>query len=81
MMHSESKDVYGTDVFGLIATFHQVRRWWVIRKLRKDWNDSRYCLVMCRKFSLVRYEGNFSVQERYAVIRIYAEYHQQRGAI
>lgn len=82
MMRSEAKKIYGTNVFGIVAMLHQLRRWWAIRELRGCWNDSRDGLVICRKFShLSHYADYFEVQQRYTRIRLYTKAHQQRGAI
>ncbi|HHR6138083.1 TPA: hypothetical protein ACS72F_001977 [Providencia alcalifaciens] len=48
MMRSEAKKIYGTNVFGIVAMLHQLRRWWAIRDLRSRWNDSRDGLVICK---------------------------------
>ncbi|WP_230088692.1 hypothetical protein [Providencia sp. wls1943] len=82
MMRSEAKKIYGTNVFGIVAMLHQLRRWWAIRDLRSRWNDSRDGLVICRKFSHLSYYADyFQVQQRYKRIRMFAKAHQQRGAI
>ncbi|MGO2335951.1 hypothetical protein [Providencia sp.] len=82
MMRSESKEIYGVNVFGLIAMFKQLRKLWVIRKLRRRWNDSRRDLITCRKFRhLNHHADHFQVKQRYEHIRLYVETHQQRGAI
>lgn len=81
-MRSESKEIYGVNVFGMIAMFKQLRKWRAIRKLRKRWNDSRRDLVTCRKFRhLNHHADHFQVKQRYKHIRLYVEAHQQRGAI
>lgn len=82
MMRSEAKKIYGTNVFGIVATLHQLRRWLAIRELRGCWNDSRSALVACRKFNhLNSVSEHFNVQQRYKQIRMFAKAHQQRGAI
>ncbi|MBP6121064.1 MAG: hypothetical protein KA516_01710 [Providencia sp.] len=82
MMRSESKEVYGTHVFGLVAMLHQLRRWWVIRGLRADWNFDRGCLNICKKHNNLNYLSvHFDVYRRYQRIRLFAKPHQQRGAI
>ena len=81
-MSSESKEIYGVNVFGMIAMFKQLRKWRTIRKLRKRWNDSRRDLVTCRKFRHLNHHADyFQVKQRYKHIRLYVETHQQRGAI
>lgn len=82
MMRSEAKKIYGTNVFGIVAMLHQLRRWWAIRELRGCWNDYRSALVACRKFNhLNSVSEHFNVQQRYKRIRMFAKAHQQRGAI
>lgn len=82
MMRSETKKIYGANVFGMIDTLHQLRRWWAIRELRGCWNDSRSALVACRKFNhLNSVSEHFNVHQRYKRIRMFAKAHQQRGAI
>ncbi|WP_430248258.1 hypothetical protein ACIH2S_06075 [Providencia sp. PAZ2] len=82
MMRSEAKKIYGTNVFGIVAMLHQLRRWWAIRELRGCWNDSRSALVACGKFNhLNSVSEHFNVQQRYKRIRMFAKAHQQRGAI
>lgn len=81
-MRSEAKKIYGTNVFGIVAMLHQMRRWLAIRELRGCWKDSRSALVACRKFShLSHYADYFQVQQRYTRIRLYTKAHQLRGAI
>ncbi|WOC01193.1 MULTISPECIES: hypothetical protein [unclassified Providencia] len=81
-MRSESKEIYGANVFGLMAMFHQLRRWLVIRELRGCWSDSRRGLVACRKFNhLNSVSEHFNVQQRYKRIRMFVKPHQQRGVI
>lgn len=82
MMRSEAKKIYGTNVFGIVAMLHQLRRWLAIRELRGCWSDSRDGLVICRKFSHLNHHADyFEVQQRYTRIRLYTKAHQQRGTI
>ncbi|MEX9782231.1 hypothetical protein AB7315_21550 [Providencia manganoxydans] len=82
MMRSESKEIYGANVFGLVAMLHQLRRWWILRELRLNWAENYKYLVMCRKHShLNKHIEYFSIQQRYERIRLFAMPHQQRGAI
>lgn len=82
MMRSESKEIYGANVFGLVAMLHQLRRWWAIRELSSFWNQDRYCLGICKKFShLAHHADYFHIQQRYKRIRLYTRTHQQRGVI
>ncbi|HHR6130127.1 TPA: hypothetical protein ACS72K_001731 [Providencia alcalifaciens] len=82
MMRSEAKKIYGTNVFGIVAMLHQLRRWWAIRDLRSRWNDSRDGLVICIKFSHLSHHADyFEVHQRYTRIRLYTKAHQLRGAI
>ncbi len=81
-MRSESKEVYGTNVLGLVAMLHQLRRWWAIRELRQHWKLDRYFLVTCRKFNHLNcHIDSFNFHRRYEFIRMFTEYHLQRGAI
>lgn len=82
MMHSESKEIYGANVFGLVAMLHQLRRWRAICELRSFWNADRYFLVLCRKFKHLNcYVDDFNIQQRYEFIREFTKDYQQRGAI
>ena len=38
-MRSESKEIYGVNVFPVLAVLHQIRRWWVLRNLKDHWNS------------------------------------------
>lgn len=81
-MRSESKEIYGVSVFSAIAMLHQLRRWWVIRGLRADWNYDRGCLNICKRHNhLSHLSVHFDVQRRYQRIRLFAKPHQQRGVI
>lgn len=60
-MRSETKTIYGANVFGLVAMFHQLRRWWAIRELRSFWNQDRYCLGICKKFSHLAHHGLLNI--------------------
>lgn len=81
-MRSEAKKIYGTNVFGIVAMLHQLRRWWAIRELRSFWNADRYFLVICRKFKHLNcHIDSFNVQQRYEFVREFIKHHQQRGTI
>ncbi|MEQ5184085.1 hypothetical protein ABN222_06090 [Providencia alcalifaciens] len=81
-MRNEAKKIYGTNVFGIVAMLHQLRRWLAIRDLRSRWNDSRDGLVICRKFSQLSHHADcFQVQQHYCRIRLYTKAYQQRGVI
>lgn len=82
MMRSESKEIYGVDVFGIISMLKEIRRWWIIRGLRDYWKKDRYFLVMCRKFKHLNHHiDSFNVQQRYEFVSKFAKHHQQRGVI
>lgn len=81
MMRSESKDIYGANVFGLVATLHQLRRWWVISKLRRRCKRDRKLLVFLRRRGMHLSTASVEVDIRYKRIRLLFKSHQQRGAI
>lgn len=81
-MRSETKTIYGVDVLGMVAMLKEIRRWWILRQLRKDWNHSYKSLLLCRKFShLSNYEDLFNIENRYDFTRSFVKYHQLRGTI
>ncbi|ATG18056.1 hypothetical protein CO695_17755 [Providencia alcalifaciens] len=81
MMHCESKEIYGVDVLGLVAVWHQLRRWWLIGKLRKRCKRDRKLLVLLRRRGMHLATASLGVDIRYKRIRLCFEYHQQRGDI
>ncbi|MEY0558033.1 hypothetical protein AB7334_18020 [Providencia rettgeri] len=81
-MRSESKEIYGANVFGLVAMLHQLRRWWAIRELRHQWNQDRYFLTISRKYKHLNcLVDGFSVQHRYKHVRLFAEVFKQKEII
>lgn len=82
MMHSETKTIYGTNIFGIIAMLHQLHRWWLIRKLRSHWNKERHFFTKYRESASSKcFADAFDVDQRYEFIRELVRDHQQRGAI
>ncbi|MBG5927937.1 hypothetical protein [Providencia rettgeri] len=80
-MRSESKDIYGANVFGLVAALHQLRRWWVISKLRRRCKRDRKLLVFLRRRGMHLSTASVEVDIRYKRIRLLFKSHQQRGVI
>ncbi|WP_247602675.1 hypothetical protein [Providencia rettgeri] len=82
MMRSESKEIYGANVFGIIAMLKEIRRWWTIRKLRNHWNKERYFFTKYREIAHLKcLADGFDIDQRYEFIRVLVADHQQRGAI
>ncbi|MEX6157874.1 hypothetical protein AB7309_22160 [Providencia manganoxydans] len=81
MMHSESKEIYGVNVFGSVAMLHQLRRWWVISKLRRRCKRDRKLLVFLRKRGMHLSTASVEADIRYKRIRLLFKDYQQRGAI
>ncbi|MGO2306732.1 MAG: hypothetical protein ACTH5W_18730 [Providencia sp.] len=80
-MRSESKEIYGVNVFGLIAVIKQLRRWWLICELRGTWNDDRKLLVIFRQRGIENHTGTLSVQQRYMrIIELAKDYQLKSGA-
>ena len=81
-MRSESKEIYGVDVLGIISMLKEIRRWWAIRELRRQWNQDRYFLTISRKYKHLNcLVDGFSVQHRYKHVRLFAEVFKQKGFI
>ncbi|ENY6787171.1 hypothetical protein ACF1CY_004706 [Providencia rettgeri] len=81
MMRSETKTIYGVDVLGIISMLKEIRRWWVISKLRRRCKRDRKLLVFLRRRGMHLSTASVEVDIRYKRIRLLFKFHQQRGAI
>lgn len=78
MMHSESKEIYGANVFGLVALFcHVFPHRQTTRKLQREWVEERKTCAELKQSG----SGYVDFEYRYKNIRQLAKSHQQRGAI
>ncbi|WP_273827673.1 hypothetical protein [Providencia rettgeri] len=82
MMRSETKTIYGANIFGILAMFKEIRRWWLIRQLRRHWNKERYFFTKYRESVHSKcLVDAFDIDQRYEFIRVLVTDHQQRGVI
>ncbi|PHM56709.1 hypothetical protein [Xenorhabdus sp. KK7.4] len=73
------KEIYGVKIFPLVVMFYQVRRWWVLRKLRNWWRaDMRFLKVMRQRNWTW---AHFNFYKRYRFLRLLTKAEQQRGNI
>lgn len=81
MMRSESREIYGVNVFPMIAMCHQFKKWRTIRLLRKFWQEDRKLRNLAIKCGYRSGWYYFNYQNRYQLIKIISKSHQQLGDI
>ncbi|MEQ1964346.1 hypothetical protein ABLB69_14495 [Xenorhabdus khoisanae] len=75
------KEICGVRIFPLIVMLYQVRRWWVLHRLRKHWRDDQFFLKLAREPRYKWIRDYFNFYERYQFLRLLTEHEQQRGII
>lgn len=80
-MRSESKEIYGVNVFPVLVGLLHIRRWWVPRDL-KDHRNSRHKVIRicCSRGwdDRVRFKN---IERQYSMTRATAKRYQREGVI
>ncbi|AMG70895.1 hypothetical protein [Morganella morganii] len=78
-MRSESKEIYGVSVFPALAVQHQIRRWWVLRDIRKDWHLRNLAIKCLRGRPDIA--DFFNIRDEYTLIRHKVKHYLREGVI
>lgn len=80
-MRSESKEIYGVSVFPVLAVLHQIRRWWVLRSLRKRWAERRTVIFIGLDTEWNEHIRFQNIERQYFMTRATAKRYQREGII
>ncbi len=80
-MRSESKEIYGVNVFPVLAVLHQIRRWWVLRDLKGHWNNRHKVIRICRSRGWDEHIRFKNIERQYSMTRATAKRYQRKGVI
>ncbi|PHM38193.1 hypothetical protein Xmau_03580 [Xenorhabdus mauleonii] len=64
-----------------MSRLNQIRRWWVLRRLRRHWSSDQYFLKLARHPKYKWLNDYFNFYERYWFLRMLVGHEQRRGAI
>lgn len=80
-MRSESKEIYGVNVFPVLAVLHQIRRWWVLRDLKGHWNNRHKVIRICRSRGWDEHIRFQNIERQYFMTRATVKRYQREGVI
>ncbi|MBD2816279.1 hypothetical protein ID850_16370 [Xenorhabdus sp. Flor] len=64
-----------------MTALSQIRRWWVLCRLRRQWRSDQYFLKLARLPQYKWISDYFNFYERYWLLRLMVGYEQRRGVI
>lgn len=76
-----TREVLGAPVLSLMAWIHQVRRWCVLRHLRRLWEDNQHLRQIARERHWDLVLSAFNVEYNYRFIKAEARTRQQKGIL
>lgn len=76
-----TRQVLGAPVLSLMAWVHQVRRWCVLRHLRRFWEDNQHLRQIAREHHWDLVLSTFNTDDNYRFIKVEARTRQQKGIL